>query len=116
MKHYSGIRRGFPDRRGEAVVTIHETGRPPRPLDPRLDLRNHSPTGCEWGYAGSGPAQLALALAADTLGDDDRALAVYAGLKFILIAALPVGEWTISAKDVLAIIVAIEADQRPPAA
>lgn len=116
MKHYSGSRRGFPDRRGEAVVTVHKRGKPPRPLNPRLDLRCHSPTGCEWGYAGSGPAQLALALAADALGDDDRALATYQGLKYVLIAALPVGEWTISAKDVLAIIEAIEADQRPPAA
>lgn len=48
----------------------------PRPLEPRHDLRNHSPDGFEWGYSGSGPAQLALALAADVLGDDDRAVAV----------------------------------------
>ena len=39
-------------------------------LDPRLDLRNHSPTGFEWGYAGSGSAQLALALLADHMRDD----------------------------------------------
>lgn len=32
------------------------------PLGPSLKLRNHSPTGFQWGYAGSGPAQLALAL------------------------------------------------------
>ncbi len=31
-------------------------------LGPSLKLRNHSPTGFQWGYAGSGPAQLALAL------------------------------------------------------
>ena len=31
-------------------------------LDPRFDLRNHSPTGFSWGYPGSGPAQLALAI------------------------------------------------------
>jgi hypothetical protein len=35
------------------------------PLDPRNDLFNHSPNGFAWGYAGSGPAQLALALLAD---------------------------------------------------
>ena len=39
------------------------------PLDSRLDMRNHSPTGFEWGYGGSGPAQLALALAASRLPD-----------------------------------------------
>ncbi len=27
-----------------------------------LDERNHSPTGFEWGYGGSGPAQLAYAV------------------------------------------------------
>ena len=32
------------------------------PLDPRYDLRNHSPTGFAWGYGGSGPSQLALAI------------------------------------------------------
>ena len=29
-----------------------------KPLNPRQELRNHSPTGFEWGYGGSGPAQL----------------------------------------------------------
>jgi hypothetical protein len=33
-----------------------------RPLPMRLDLWNHSPTGFEFGYGGSGPAQLALIL------------------------------------------------------
>ncbi len=36
-----------------------------RPLGPRLDLANHSPDGFSWGYGGSGPAQLALAILAD---------------------------------------------------
>jgi hypothetical protein len=34
------------------------------PLDPRNDLFNHSPDGFEFGYSGSGPAQLALAILA----------------------------------------------------
>jgi hypothetical protein len=38
---------------------VHVDG---QPLDPRHDLYNHSPDGFEWGYHGSGPAQLALAL------------------------------------------------------
>lgn len=40
------------------------------PLPPRLDLRNHSPLGFEWGYAGSGPAQLSLAILAREVGDE----------------------------------------------
>jgi hypothetical protein len=41
-----------------------------RPLPMRLDLWNHSPTGFEFGYGGSGPAQLALAILADCCGDE----------------------------------------------
>lgn len=37
-------------------------------LPPRNDIRNHSPTGFEWSYSGSGPAQLALALLIDACG------------------------------------------------
>lgn len=50
-----------------AVVMFHtrEEGTHGRVLDPRLDLMRHSPTGFEWGYCGSGPAQLALAILAD---------------------------------------------------
>ena len=52
-------------------------------LHPRHDLRSHSPDGFEWGYSGSGPAQLALALAADVLGDDVKAQNIYQRLKFL---------------------------------
>lgn len=34
-------------------------------LEPSLEVRSHSPTGFEWGYAGSGPSQLALAILLD---------------------------------------------------
>lgn len=34
-------------------------------LDPATGIRDHSPSGFEWGYGGSGPAQLALALLFD---------------------------------------------------
>ena len=30
-----------------------------------LNIRNHSPTGFAWGYGGSGPAQLSLAILVD---------------------------------------------------
>jgi hypothetical protein len=55
-----------------ALVTVDG-----EPLDPRYDLRRLSATGFEWTYEGAGPAQLALALLADHLGDDARALALY---------------------------------------
>ena len=31
-------------------------------IQPSLRIENHSPTGFNWGYGGSGPAQLALAI------------------------------------------------------
>ena len=55
-------------------------------LNPRHDLRNHSPDGFAWGYGGSGPAQLSLALLCDLLGDDRRALRIYQDFKFAVVA------------------------------
>ena len=52
-----------------AVVTVDG-----RPLDPRFDLKTFSPMGFEWTYEGDGPRQLALALLADHMGDDRKAL------------------------------------------
>jgi hypothetical protein len=66
------------------------------PLNPRRDLRCHSPTGFEWGYGGSGPAQLALALCADALGDDERAMRVYQHFKNRAVVGLNGGNWEFS--------------------
>lgn len=71
-----------------------------RRLDPRSDLQNHSPTGFEWGYGGSGPAQLALALLADYLGNDDRARALYQAFKFAVVAKLPKRGWSLTSRDI----------------
>ena len=68
MKTYTGTRTA-----AGCAVTVTDGGTS-RALDPRFDLRTHSPDGFEWGYGGSGPAQLALALAADVLADDEAAL------------------------------------------
>lgn len=46
-------------------------------LDPRLDCVRHSPTGFCWGYAGSGPSQLAFAILADATRCDELALKHY---------------------------------------
>jgi hypothetical protein len=66
---------------GDFDVWVQEKDGTRRRLDPRLDLANHSPTGFAWGYPGSGPAQLALALAADVTGHDERAVALHQRLK-----------------------------------
>lgn len=58
-------------------------------LDKRLDLVNHSPTGFQWGYGGSGPAQSALAILADYLGNDAKAVNLHQDFKWAVIAKLP---------------------------
>ena len=89
MKTYSGTR-----TESGCAVTVTDGGC--RGLAPRFDLRTHSPDGFEWGYGGSGPAQLALALAADLLGDDEAALGVYQWLKFRVVARLAAEGWTLT--------------------
>jgi len=61
----------------------------------RIDLRNHSPSGLEWGYMGSGPAQLAIAACAFALGDE-RAETVYQAVKDRLFAGLQTPEWVVT--------------------
>jgi hypothetical protein len=86
--------RGHRTPRGALVEAQAPTGTWHR-LDPRLDLRNHSPTGFEWGYGGSGPAQLSLALAASRL-PDALARTIYQRLKGKLVAGLD-DNWHLSA-------------------
>lgn len=69
-------------------------------LDPRLDLVNHSPTGLSWGYAGSGPAQCALAILAHATGDGQQALRLHQQYKAAVVAHLP-RDWKLSRSDVL---------------
>lgn len=72
------------------------------PLNPRLDLRNHSPDGFQWGYTGSGPAQLALAILADALADGEKALDAYQVFKFAKIALITSDEFVITDEEVRA--------------
>lgn len=95
---YSGLR----DDAGNCHVWVMAAGAVVgRPLPPRLDLVKKSPSGLEWGYGGSGPAQLALALCADALGDDEAALRVFQRFKFRVVGRLPRDEpWTLTAAEV----------------
>lgn len=55
---------GKVDGNGKTRVNVLFENAPGCRLPLRLDLWNHSPTGFNWGYGGSGPAQLALAILA----------------------------------------------------
>lgn len=90
-------------RRGRAIV---ETQADQEELTPErsLELANHSPTGFEWGYAGSGPAQLALALLLDYTDDEDVALAEYMEFKAKVVSQLECtgsdGCWRLTGREI----------------
>jgi hypothetical protein len=79
---------------GTKVLRIHDQD--VFDLDPCLDLKNHSPTGFEWGYQGSGPAQLALAILADYLADDTLALEYYQDFKRDTISRIESDAWVLT--------------------
>ena len=74
------------------LVTVTRSGWS-KPLDLGHDLWNNSSTDFSWGYNGSGPAQLALAILTDYFGTKPggRAIAeaLYEPFKFTVIAVLP---------------------------
>ena len=86
MKRYEGRREGY-----AVIVTVNSR---------RLDPRNQSPTGFEWGYGGSGPAQLALAILADHLADDEQAFNLHHRFKWMVIAELPKRHWTLTSQEI----------------
>jgi hypothetical protein len=77
-------------RGGEWLVTKNG-----RPLSAKRSqrVRNHSPTGFSWGFGGSGPAQLALALLMDVVGTD-VAERHYQHFKWAVVSAWPQDEPT----------------------
>lgn len=90
------IFQGIPDHPGDkggTVLVLDPDNGDATELDLRLDLCDHSPTGFAWGYEGSGPAQLALAILAEVAGDDD-AIRYYQDFKFDVVAALQ-GTWSL---------------------
>jgi hypothetical protein len=70
-----------------------------KPLDPRYDLKRLSPTGFEWTYEGPAPAQLALALLADHLGDDQKALLLHETFMKEVVAFLD-NSWTLTSSEI----------------
>jgi hypothetical protein len=88
MKTYEG-ERGL----SGALVTVDGA-----PLPPRMDLRCFNRTGFEWSYAGPGPRQLALALLADHLSDDARALALSEAFMQRVVAQLD-NAWRLTSAD-----------------
>ncbi|MCY3877246.1 MAG: DUF6166 domain-containing protein [Rhodobacteraceae bacterium] len=68
-------------------------------LDPRLGLHTFTRQGFEWSYEGNGPSQLALAILADHLGDEDRAMTECAAFMSRVVAFFG-NEWEMTSADV----------------
>lgn len=77
-----------------AIVTVDG-----KSLAPRFDLKRLSPTGFEWSYEGAGPAQLALALLADHLDDDRRAVALHQAFMRQVVAELD-NSWELNSGEI----------------
>jgi Family of unknown function (DUF6166) len=79
-------------------------------LDPKRSQRvwNHSPDGFEWGYGGSGPAQLALAILLEHT-TADMALNLHQEFKCDFVCRFPHHGWVLRSREVRAWLKA-----RPP--
>ena len=108
VREYRGHRHGvFGD---EWEVYVVDAQRKATNLPPRNDLGDHSPDGLGWGYSGSGPAQLALALLAHHLGDDAEALRLYQPFKDAVVAAMDQeSDWALTPEQINRGIAAAEA-------
>ena len=79
---------------GRASVTIDG-----RPLPLHLDIVHRSPTGHEWGFWGSGPAQLALAILM-TVTDRAEAKLRYEAFRRSVTARITRDSWTLTTVQV----------------
>ncbi len=104
---YTGSRIQTGEDRTAAMVWGWEAGQP-RILSPNpsQQLHNHSPAGFEWGYCGSGPAQLALAILLDFSCEEELALSHYRAFKTEFIASLSQDDlqWSIMGSDIAAFL------------
>lgn len=68
---------------------------------PSQELFNHSPDGFNWGYTGSGPAQLALAILLDYTSEPTLSVRFHQRFKAAVIAPLdPAEDWEIDGQTI----------------
>jgi hypothetical protein len=98
---------------GQAVVLNLSEHRQLSP-ERSLDVVNHSPRGFEWGYTGSGPAQLACGLLLDYYDDAQIAQEHYIAFRNHVISQLecdgPAACWYLTGEEIDAIMATITDD------
>lgn len=90
MKTYKGARSAH-----GCIVTVDDV-----PLDPRVDLQRTSHVEFEWGYDGTGPRQLALAILADHFGDPQKALDLHQVFMETVVAEFKGDQWMLTGDQV----------------
>ena len=99
---------GHRDARGEALIEVRADGEKiGRPL---RHLVRHSPTGFEWGYGGSGPADTARSILADHLGHPVPP-AVYQRFKAAVVQNLA-KEWHLASQQIDQALTTIRQDMQ----
>ena len=100
MNSYQGKRIEHDWPMVERVVEV--AGRPEKQTltaERSLKIRNHSPDGFNWGYFGSGPSQLALAILLDFTDSEQMALELYQDFKREFVANFH-DTWTLSGQQI----------------
>jgi hypothetical protein len=82
---------------GRLLISLQLTGQ--FPLF-RARHKGNSPSGFEWGYLGSGPAQLALAILCDYLGEPQLAVRFYEEFKEDIVARWKGDEWALTEQEI----------------
>jgi hypothetical protein len=78
-----------------------------KPLGEHYDVKTFTKQGFEWTYEGDSPQQLALAILADYLGDNERAIRLSGPFMKSVVANLD-NDWTLKSADIDAALQSIE--------
>lgn len=110
MKQYHGVSHNACDR--QVFVEDSNGKRYELAFERSMEHAQHSPTGFNWGYGGSGPAQLALAYALllDVTNKANVAMRYYQDFKSDKIANLS-ETWTLAEQEIHDWIVAREQEE-----
>lgn len=106
MKTYRGVRLGK-TAAAHVSVDVEENGK----ITPLHQRVYHSPSGFNWGYGGSGPADLARSILWDLLGEEP-ARRLYMAFKWAHVARWG-REWAITSGEIEAWMASPEAQAGP---
>ena len=95
-----------------SVITIVESTHASHEVKDLPHIQLHSPDGFEWGYGGSGPADLALSILAHALGNREQAKKLHQWFKWEFVRKFRFTGFQLSQAEVLAWVEAEEAKEK----